>query len=145
MCAAAATMVLTNKGRILLAYRSDDADAYPGYLSLPGGFLEAGQENIYQTATRETEEEIGIFIDTGRWQLVEVSSSPGVDPRAHVINVIFTCALTDAEAFSVTASDDIKSVVWVSLEKAWDLILTNSEMAFNHQEILSNFLNKKAF
>ncbi len=45
---------------VLLTKRSSDVEHHKGQISLPGGAVDEGDEDIIATAVRETEEEIGI-------------------------------------------------------------------------------------
>jgi 8-oxo-dGTP pyrophosphatase MutT (NUDIX family) len=45
---------------ILFTRRTDTVEHHPGQISFPGGAEEGGDESLFQTALRETEEELGI-------------------------------------------------------------------------------------
>lgn len=137
-----ATMFITHKGKLLLGYRRDDVDTFPGELCLPGGFLEAGKYSLLQTATKETFEECRILIDESRWQLVnQYSDFPGVDPRGHIVNVLFHVEITDAEYTNAVGGDDIKSIIWLNIR---DMIRSGVPiMAFNHTQLTEDWIAER--
>jgi len=49
---------------IVLTKRTDHLPTYAGHISLPGGMKDVEDENLFATAKRETEEEIGISATT---------------------------------------------------------------------------------
>lgn len=137
MVSATATILIVCSDKILLARRSRNAEAYPGYLSLPGGFLDAGKETVEETAVRELREEIGLDIETNRLHLFHVSSSPGTDPRAHVVNVCYWVEITDQEALTLNAADDVEEIVWMETN---EYRVVKPELAFNHAKLLARGL-----
>ncbi len=53
---------------LLVIRRSENEhDPWSGHMALPGGGLEPGDESAYDTARRETLEEVGIDLDEGRF------------------------------------------------------------------------------
>lgn len=133
------TMFITHKDQILLGYRQDTADTFPGELCLPGGFLIAEQDNLRQTATKETLEECKILVSEDRWKLVgEYSDWPNVDPRAHIVNILWHVEVSEEEFIKAAAGDDIKEIIWLNI-----LDMINSDvpnMAFNHTKLIEDWI-----
>lgn len=137
MSPVATTMVLLDRRLdgvyTYIGERESGPDAtYGGQWCLPGGYMEAGIESSRTTATRETEEEVGIFIAKGRWLDLGVDDDPGGDPRYdQVINICYAAWVTDAEAEAATADDDLVDGKWVTFDEAQEM-----DLAFRHNMIL---------
>lgn len=121
-------IVIQNNGKtpkVLLIQRKHDP--YKNKWALPGGFVEI-DEDLEEGAHRELEEETGIkglnlaqFKTYGR---------PGRDPRGRTISVVYNTYLdTDV---AVKAGDDAAKAAWFDLDNL-------PALAFDHQEILSDF------
>ena len=94
-------------------------------------------ETTEQTAVREVFEETNLTINIDDLVLQEVRSDPNIDPRCHVIHVIYSCVYADWE--HAKAGDDLEGLVW----KSFDLILDAEEnYAFDHYDILCNYIRK---
>lgn len=133
MVSCAATMVVADvkKGLVLLGKRSANSDAYPDMWSLPGGFLDAGKETPQQTAVRELKEETGLIFKEEDAFLYGIDGTPGIDPRAHVINVLYIFASDEETMKSAKPNDDLQELKVVSLVEALAI-----PMAFNHNALL---------
>lgn len=139
---ATATIMLVHKPSMefFVGYRAEDADAYPGYACLPGGFLNAKVEGdrsrpgetIERTAIRETEEETGITIQEKDLILIDVRSDPATDPRAHVVNVCYLAFVDDDQKAEAYAADDLEDYDWRKL----DDIERERAYAFDHYQII---------
>lgn len=135
------TMFITHKDKLLLGYRQDTADTFPGELCLPGGFLIAEQDNLRQTATKETHEECKILISEDRWKLVgEYSDWPNVDPRAHIINILWHVEFSEEEFKNAEAGDDLKKIIWLNISDMINSCVPN--MAFNHTKLTENWITE---
>jgi len=144
MASATATIVIgTSSGRILLARRSRDADAFPEYLSLPGGFLNVGEETIEKTIIRETFEELFLEIKEEDINLLYVGSKPGADPRyEQVVNVCYFCVIDESTIPSMRPNDDIDEILFINQEQVRDY---SEKLAFNHKEILDEAMANQHF
>lgn len=135
-------MVCPSTREFFVGYRSEDAEAFPGYACLPGGFLDAkvvrGKkvirpgERIEQTAVRETEEETGVTINERDLILLDVQSDPNDDPRTHVINVCYLVLVEGDQYSDAHAADDLEDYDWRSL----DHVDTERAYAFRHYDII---------
>jgi ADP-ribose pyrophosphatase YjhB (NUDIX family) len=163
MASATATMLLIDprKREIVIGVRSSNAWVYPGYDSLPGGFMEARftkehaeknadhyklvnsaaelvgaefheGENLEQTAVRETKEELCVDLDESQFNMFAVRSNSRTDTRAHVVNVCYWAELTEEQANALAAGDDLEALRFIS----FDDIENEIEMAFNHREVM---------
>lgn len=144
------------KSKVLIGIRGRNVEVHPGKASLPGGFMEAKLseaqaqyilerdptnigvdihpgEDLETTAIRELKEET--LTDFSREQLVQyyTCSLPGLDPRAHVVNLCFYLEATAEQVASVTAGDDLEALEWWDLDRALAL---NTEIAFNHRDLM---------
>lgn len=133
-----ATVVVQRRlsGAVLLGRRSEASDAFPGEWCLPGGFINTdesptGPETIEDCAVREILEETGIDFPKEELRLIGVYSTPGTDPRGHVINVAYLALVPDD--VEVFAGDDIEYADFFDLAEA-----LGRELAFDHAKILND-------
>ncbi|WP_044957405.1 NUDIX domain-containing protein [Butyrivibrio sp. LC3010] len=132
--------------RILLIKRGNHPCL--GKWALPGGFSQAG-ERIEETASRELEEETGIRMDSKALTLVGVYSKPGRDPRDWTVSVAFLACVNEDEVKPI-AGDDAADAKWFSISEKdgefrlenGDLSLTLSDLAFDHDEIFRDSMDK---
>lgn len=111
---------------VLLIRRGNEP--FKGFWAFPGGFLEAGQEDVEQCARRELMEETGLT--AGELQLVGVFSRPGRDPRCPVVTASF-CGLVEMQ--EVSGHDDAAEARWFPVSEV-------PELAFDHSEMLQKAL-----
>ncbi len=96
--------------------------------ALPGGFINM-DETLQDSALRELTEETGIQLDELRQ--FKTYGDPGRDPRGRTITVVYYKHL---EKTHITkAGDDACKAEWFELNKL-------PELAFDHQQIISDFL-----
>ena len=136
MVSATATLLLIYKDQVLLGRRTESREkkekVYAGFLSLPGGFLNAGQEIVEETAIRECFEETSIELEFPDLHLFHVSSDPKTDPRAHVINTCYWVELMDEDVENAKAGDDLSELILTPFET---LLNDQVTLAFDHIEI----------
>ncbi len=104
---------------------------FAGHLALPGGFLEAGREDLEACARRELREETGLSAPE-TMPLVGVYSDPRRDPRGHVISAVYL-ALLGWPPPPPEAGDDAAQAAWLPVEQAGPL-------AFDHAQVLADAL-----
>ena len=146
------------KSEVAIGIRGRGVEVHPGKPSLPGGFMEAKfsaeqaefqstmddrgytyedeihpGETLEATAIRELKEET--CTDFAESQLTQyyTCSAPGLDPRAHVVNLCFYLEATPEQVASMTAGDDLEEIQWWGLHSALAL---NTEIAFNHRDLM---------
>ena len=110
--------------KVLLIQRGQEP--FKGKWALPGGFAEVG-ESLEDTARRELEEETSlknVFLE----QLCTFST-PGRDPREHVITVAYY-ALVNLADHMVHAATDASNAAWFRIDDI-------PTLAFDHAEILA--------
>jgi ADP-ribose pyrophosphatase YjhB (NUDIX family) len=154
MCSATATVLPIDPiaKEILLVRRAPHVAVHPGKWSLIGGFMNTkvmlpdGEylrrgENLRQCASREAEEETGMWIEPTDLVLFDECSDPGTDPRAHVVNA---CYYVTQDGHETTKSnflredlaphDDVSELRWVNADQ-FAMGDDYANMAFNHREI----------
>ena len=146
--------------RVCIGIRGRNVEVHPSKPSLPGGFMEAKLseaqvqymlerdpvgvemdthegEDLETTAIRELKEEL--CTDFEREQLVQyyTCSLPGLDPRAHVVNLCFYLEATPEQVASITAGDDLEEIQWWTV---LDCLEMYHEIAFNHRDLMQRGL-----
>ncbi len=120
-------IIIEYKGKIVLIYRKN----YPEGWAIPGGFVDYG-ETLEQAAIREAKEETNLDVEL--LYLLGCYSDPKRDPRFHTVTTVFV-ARGEGEP---KAQDDAKDLGLFSIEEIpW------KELAFDHAEILKDYLKKK--
>lgn len=124
---AADTIVVANK-KVLLIKRK--FDPFQGMWAFPGGFVDEG-EDLMHAASRELMEETGVEVKAEQLLQFRSYGKLGRDPRFHTVSVVFSIRLYDQPL--AIAADDAAEVAWFELTELPD-------MAFDHKEILEEFL-----
>jgi len=101
----------------------------PGW-ALPGGFVDYG-EPVEEAAIREACEETGLKIDLVRQ--FHTYSKAGRDPRGHTVSVVFIA----------TASGEPRGGDDASLAKAFQPDNLPGDIAFDHRQIIGDYLEGK--
>ncbi len=117
--------------QILLIQRKHDP--FAGMWALPGGFNEM-DETLEETARRELLEETGLEIANMRQ--FKTVSTPGRDPRGRTVTTVFVGIAGTEDLHRAIAGDDAGALRFFELT---DL----PPLAFDHAEILSDFLKSK--
>ena len=135
MSPVAITMVLfyrRNDEEISVCLGKRGGETFTGMWSLPGGYMEAGEESSRETASRETMEEMGIEVPSHHWAIIGSQDTPGADPRyKQVINICYAVEVNEQQMLSARAADDLAEIDWVNIEDAHGM-----ELAFRHNEVL---------
>jgi len=135
-------LIHPERSTFLSATRAKHVRVFPGWASLPGGFLNAkvvgkdGEiiepgETVEDTAVRELIEETNITANKDDLQLFNVDTDPNLDPRAHVTNVCFWYEVSDEQAAGARPGDDIERIEWPGIGS----LTKDVPMAFNHLDI----------
>ncbi len=122
------TRKLNSKNEVLLIQRLNEP--FKNKWALPGGFVDKG-EDLEPAAKRELLEETSISIKS--LSQFKTYGKPGRDPRGDTVSVVFYAEVN--ENVIAQAADDAKDVSWFPMD---DL----PELAFDHAEILSDFILK---
>ncbi len=115
-----------NKTQIVLIERLNP----PFGWAIPGGFVDKG-ESIESAAIREAKEETGL--DVTLKCLLGCYSDPARDPRFHTASLVY---IATADGVPV-AGDDAKTT------RLFDIDSIDVELAFDHQQIVDDYLNYK--
>lgn len=116
----------------LVVTRSEHSDAYPGWVALPGGYVDAG-ETFLHAAVREVEEEAGVSVSAKALRRIGIYDDPDRDPRGRAVSVAFLVELYAKP--TAVAGDDADDVAWIPLEQRFDV-----ELAFDHKRIVCDAL-----
>ncbi|MBL8035064.1 MAG: NUDIX hydrolase [Leptospiraceae bacterium] len=116
-------IIIELKNGIVLIERKNPPHGW----AIPGGFVDYG-ESLEDAARREAQEETGLSVRLK--SLLYTYSNPARDPRRHTISTVF---VADARGVPV-AADDAKNLAVFDLKKL------PHELAFDHRQILSDYL-----
>jgi ADP-ribose pyrophosphatase YjhB (NUDIX family) len=117
--------VIVSDGRALITRRAKDPEK--GRFDIPGGFLHAG-EDVIDGLRREIREELGIEIDVGLGDLVQMVPHTYGDEGDFVLAMGFLARLRSGEP---VAADDVAELRWVSLDE-----VDHVEFAWEHDRTL---------
>jgi 8-oxo-dGTP diphosphatase len=120
-----------NKSKILLVTRKNDP--FKGLLSIPGGFINAG-ETAEDAMRREAKEETSLIVEP--IAILGVYSDPRRDPRMHTLSVTFITRIVQGNE---DAGDDAAALKWVKIEDELDSLIESKRIAFDHSKILNDF------
>lgn len=120
--------IIEKDGRVLLIKRR--FDPFKGYWCLPGGGLEEG-ETLEECAVREVKEETGLKVSIE--STVGVYSDPGRDPRGQVISVAYSLNI---EGGGIDPGREVLEAEWFNPEEV-------PELGFDHEEMLSDYIEKQ--
>ncbi|MCK4709105.1 MAG: NUDIX hydrolase [Gammaproteobacteria bacterium] len=115
-----------NKTQIVLIERLNP----PFGWAIPGGFVDVG-ESVESAAIREAKEETGL--DVKLQCLLGCYSDPQRDPRFHTASLVY---IASADGIPV-AGDDAKTT------RLYDIDAIDVPLAFDHQQILDDYLDYK--
>ena len=82
----------SNSDKILIIKRKKDP--FKDYFSLPGGFVNEG-ENVEDAVRREAEEELLVKVEP--IDILGVYSDPNRDPRGHIMSITFIAKIINGE------------------------------------------------
>jgi len=100
---------------LLVIRRADnDLDPWSGHMALPGGGREPGDESVYDTARRETLEEIGVDLDEGRFLGRLDDMGPRTMPGQLVVSTVVIAI--DAEPGPLDTREVVEAF-WVPVDR----------------------------
>ncbi len=101
---------------LLLIRRSEHpCDPWSGHMGFPGGRVESGDETPFQTAKRETMEELHINLDTGARFLGRLSELRARSRRKILPMSIFPYVFEATERFEPECNEEVSEVIWIPL------------------------------
>jgi 8-oxo-dGTP diphosphatase len=104
-------------------------DPFKGLLALPGGFVNMNEE-LETACARELLEETGISVPN--LKQFHTYGAVDRDPRGRTVSVVFWSILD--ELIEPVASDDAAKAEWIPINNL-------KTLAFDHQQIIEDFLN----
>lgn len=119
-------IIIEIKGGIVLIERRNA----PFGWAIPGGFVDYG-ECLEDAARREAEEETSLKVNLKT--MLYAYSNPSRDPRRHTVSTVFTATAKG----NPQAADDAKNL------KIFKLNALPKEMAFDHAQILADYIKYK--
>lgn len=102
---------------LVIRRAENELDPWSGHMALPGGGREPGDESVYDTARRETLEEIGIDLDEGRFLGRLDDMGPRTMPGQLVVSTVVVAI--DAEPGPLDAREVVEAF-WVPVEQLVD-------------------------
>ena len=124
---AADTILVANDRVLLIKRKFDPCQGMWAFLCV---FVDEG-EDIMDADAREMIEETGIELSASELVQFKSYGKPGRDPRFHTVSVVYAIRLNYQP--KAIAADDAAEVAWFSIDKL-------PEMAFDHREILEEFI-----
>lgn len=124
-------IITLETGEIVLIERKN----HPRGLAIPGGFIDYG-ESAEWAAIREAKEETGLDIELRI--LLGVYSVPDRDPRQHNLSIVYVARPSNPDQ-KPSAGDDAGRIELIRPE-----LVTHYEMAFDHFDIIQDFLDWQA-
>ncbi len=102
---------------LVIRRAENEYDPWSGHMALPGGGRELGDESVYDTARRETLEEIGIDLDEGRFLGRLDDVGPRTMPGQLVVSTIVVAR--DAEPGPLDPREVVEAF-WVPVDRLVD-------------------------
>jgi 8-oxo-dGTP diphosphatase len=120
--------IIEKDRKVLLVKRKNPP--FKGSFAIPGGFVEF-KEPVEEAVLREIQEETGLKTKIAGF--IGVYSAPDRDPRGHTISVVYELKITGGK---VRAGSDAQDLQWFKVK---DL----PELAFDHNDIMNDYLKRK--
>lgn len=124
--------------KILLIKRG--GEPYKSMLALPGGFVNVQTELIKDACIREILEEVSVELRECDVNFFKVADKVDRDPRGRTITFVYSTVLSEEQVQQVKAGDDAESYEWYLFN---DSLLQCMKFAFDHKDILNDFLNSQ--
>ncbi len=102
---------------LVIRRAENELDPWSGHMALPGGGWEPGDVSVYDTARRETLEEIGIDLDKGRFLGRLDDVGPRMMPGQLVISTVVV--VIDSEPGPLDAREVVEAF-WVPMDRLVD-------------------------
>jgi 8-oxo-dGTP pyrophosphatase MutT (NUDIX family) len=101
---------------LVIRRAENEYDPWSGHMALPGGGWEPGDESVYDTAHRETLEEIGVDLDEGRF----LGRLDDMGPRTMPGQLVSTIVVAiDAEPGHLDTREVVEAF-WVPVDRLVD-------------------------
>ena len=123
-----------NRVSFTLILRNEYDGVHSNQISLPGGSFEKNDKSIFDTALRETNEEIGI--DINKVQLIRKLQNVYVPPSNYDISPFMV--YTENELKFIKDTNEVKEIINVDLEQ---LCIDNNIVKTKGSQISNRYLN----
>lgn len=133
MAGMTADCIIRCEDKVLLIKRK--YEPFASFLAMPGGFVNIQDELIEDACIREMKEETNLDIFPKFFMYADAISR---DPRQRTVSFIFESIISKQQSESqLKAGDDAESFVWIQFDSN---TIANTNLAFDHQDILLKFL-----
>lgn len=115
---AAVSVILRSRDpmEVLLIKRSEaESDPWSGHMALPGGKRDEGDSSLLHTAVRETLEETGVTLGTGRSHLGRLSRVDPATRRLPPLTITPFVFGVPANTVAAAANHEVERVFWIPL------------------------------
>lgn len=129
-----ADVVAYNGDEILLIRRGNFP--YKNYWCTVGGFFDLTDEDLNHTASREFMEETTLKYDPINFHQIKTYSHQ-FDPRMRIIDTAFEVRIAKKDMKNAVGSDDAAEARWFDLNNL-------PKLGFHHEQIIKDFLKKRA-
>ena len=115
-------MIIKNKEGQILLQRRKGTKLWPGYLALPAGHIDKG-ENAYEAVIREAKEELGVDISKAPYKFIGSTKRyyPNCPDILDVYLFDFDCDISDVSI----QEEEVNDVMWASIDKIKELFDNN--------------------
>ena len=127
---------------ILFIKRSErDNDNFSGHMAFPGWTKEEKDKTGFNTAVRETLEEVGLDLDNNGLYIGKFSDYRPVDPKSHHFIVSpYIFYLKDCETKININTEEVEDVVWIDLKILEKLSIKSKRTTKKYNELYQDYV-----
>jgi len=121
---ASVMMILKESGQnysmLFIKRPENERDPFSGHMAFPGGRMESGDKDKLETAVRETNEEVGININSSGRILGSIDDVNPNNPRARNYIVTPYLSVLNEEVILKPDANEVEKTVWVPMPHLTD-------------------------